>query len=122
MIWHVFKIDDPETYPDMNCPMIVCQSPDDWPEIYQWDNIEHVFINDYQTKKLNRCFYSYVGYLPYIERELHPVVCGCSSDFTCPYGSDDNGYCLFDDDFKCGFMKPKTEYSIGYKRIWREWE
>ena len=119
MNWCVFKIDDPDTWPKYNCPIVVSRSVDEWPEIYQWDNVEHVFLNDYKTLKLNKCLYSYIGYLPYIERELHPTV--CKSEFACPYGSDDNGYCLFADELKCEHMETKTEYALGMKRIWKEY-
>lgn len=120
MNWCVFKIDDPETWPRYNCPIVVCQSVDDWPEIYQWDKVDHVFVDNYKTVKLNKCFYSYIGHLPYIERELHPTVCDCPDRHGCPYGVNYDGYCLYDKE--CEYKRIKTEYMVGYKRIFEEYD
>ena len=121
MNYNVFKIDDPDTWPEINCPLLVWRENHDYPFIYQWDPIAHCFLNDYDTYYPNKCLYAYIGYRPYIERELYPTICMCPEEFICPYGSDDNGYCMFDDKFSCEYMKAKTEYAIGIKRIWQKY-
>lgn len=122
MNWHVFKIDDPSTHPDIDCPMVVyrpytsCFTLD----IHYFDNEQKKF---YQKeggsgrwyKAYDECFYFYVGYIPYIEDEYHPIKCN-KKDELCEY--EDDGYCLCEN--KCGYQKIVTEYALGYKRIWKD--
>lgn len=119
MIWHVFKLDDPETWPEIDCPILVCQYVADWPETYWWNKDKHTFENDYREKKFGKCFYAYIGYLPYIEKECHPIKCGHENRF-CPHGYDDDGYCMCDEDFECEFKRTMVEYVLGMKRIWKK--
>ena len=123
MKWYVFKESDPDTWPKINCPMVVFKeySPSTvHMSVCKWDDkLNEFFEDDGHHYKFKACFYSYIGYQPYIEKELHPIACGHTKDF-CPYGHDDNGYCMCDDDFKCEHQIAKTEYALGMKRIWKE--
>ena len=118
MKWNVFKLDDYETWPKYDCPIVVCKSIDDWPETYRWNHDEHTFVNDHREVKFSECFYTYLAYLPYIDKALHPTMCGYNKGL-CPYGHDDDGYCICDDDFECEWKKRKTEYVLGMKRVWK---
>jgi hypothetical protein len=60
----------------------------------------------------------YIGYLPYIEKECHPYK--CKGD-RCLCGEYDDGYCL-GDDIECNLQEVVTEHSVGYKRIWKDFE
>lgn len=118
MRWHVFKLDDPETWPKYDCPMVVCKSADDQPDMLYWNKNNRTFQNDHKEIKFGKCFYVYISYLPYIEKEVHPTVCTCCKCL-CPEGYDDDGYCLGNDSVKCEYKKVKTEYALGLKRIWK---
>jgi hypothetical protein len=94
----------------------------------RWDNEAKTFMNsDFRWISFSKgdIFYSYVGYIPYIEKECHPIKCGYfdenGEECACPYGFDDNGYCM-NYEFKCEHMKVVTEYSLGSKPIWKEFE
>ena len=118
MNWRVFKIDDPDTWPEIDCPILVSKSIDNYPMVYQWDSREHCFLNDYDTYYPNKCFYMYIGYLPYIESVFHPIKCN-NEEHRC--ASCDDGYCLEELGI-CGYAKEVTEYSIGLKRVWKDIE
>lgn len=119
MNWRVFKRDDPDTWPEVDCPLLVCWTNGDDYHLYnaKWDNEDKQFIRDLKWIVFQKgdVFYTYIGYIPYIERELHPRVCSIN-DRNCI--DEDDGYCI--SDIECPHMKIKTEYSIGRKRIWKE--
>lgn len=116
MNYKVFKMDDPETWPELNCPLLVWKPNQEWPYIFQWDPRGRCFLDDRVTYQPKMCFYQYIGYMPYIEKECHPIKCGFN-DWDCP--SYDDGYCLCDE--KCGDQKEVTEYMLGSKPIWKEY-
>lgn len=120
--YHVFKIDDPDTWPDVDCPILVWKPNCNWPNIYQWDPKAHVFLNDYDTYYPSKCLYVYITYMPYVEKELHPIKCRCGSEDFCKLGFEDDGYCICDDGFKCELQYVANEYVIGMKRIWKDIE
>lgn len=115
MYYKVFKMDDPDTWPELNCPLLVWKPNQEWPYIFQWDPKEHCFIDDRVTYRPKMCFYKYIGYMPYIERELHPKK--CTNKDRC-YDEDD-GYCLYIGE--CEYQKEVTEYALGSKPIWKEY-
>jgi hypothetical protein len=119
MNWHVFKRDDPETWPEVDCPLLVCWSNGDDYRLYnaKWDSEDKQFIHDLRWIVFQKgdVFYTYIGYIPYIERELHPIKCAQERPRCAHY---DDGYCLCET--KCKFQKEVTEYSLGHKRIWKE--
>lgn len=116
MNYKVFKMDDPETWPELNCPLLVWKPNQAWPYIFQWDPKGHCFLDDRVTYRPKMCFYQYIGYMPYIEKECHPIKCGFN-DWICQ--SYDDGYCMCDE--KCGDQKKVTEYMLGSKPIWKEY-
>lgn len=115
MNWHVFKRDDPDTWPELDCFFLVCCENDELVTC-KWDNILGCFYNDeIGFAEFWECFYVSVGYLPYIEREVHPMKC-MQENTLCEY--DDNGYCLCETE--CQYKREATEYCLSYKRIWKE--
>lgn len=116
MNWHMFKRDDPKTWPEIDCPMLIC-TDNELLITCLWDNALKCFYNDeIGFTEYWECFYSYIGYLPYIEKELHPTKCK-DNRYLCSHYDD--GYCL-GEDTKCKGIEVVTEYSIGHKRIWKE--
>ena len=77
------------------------------------------------TYNPDECFYAYIGYIPHISKTLHPKKCGYVDEngieCACPYGFDDDGYCL-NDEFKCEYVKIVNEYVIEEKRIWKDFQ
>ena len=119
MNWRVFKRDDPDTWPEIDCPLLVCWTNGDDYRLYnaKWDSEDKQFIRDLRWIVFQKgdVFYTYIGYIPYIERELHPIKCAQERPRCAHY---DDGYCLCKT--KCKSQKEATEYSIGHKRIWKE--
>ena len=116
MKYNVFKIDDQDTWPTLNCPILVWRKNYEYPMIYQWDPIEHCFLNDYDTYYPNKCIYSYIGYRPYVVKETNPIQCACH-DWRCP--SYDDGYCLQDEE--CKYQKEILECMMGLKPIYKKY-
>lgn len=114
--YHVFKIDDPDTWPNVDCPILVWKPHNDWPCIYQWDPRGNCFVDDFDSYYPNKCLYAYIGYMPYIDRELHPAKCKADRYLCSNY---DDGYC-FGEDTQCKGIEVVTEYVIECKRIWRQ--
>lgn len=112
MNYHVFNKDNPSTWPKFNCPILVFKPNNNYPCIYQWDNNNDFFINHNEVYEPDKCFYKYIGYVPYIEKEFHPMKC-TKEDDKCEY--EDDGYCLCKR--KCKYKHKTTEYLLGYKRI-----
>ena len=122
--WKVFNRDDPRTYPQIDCPMIIykpyasCFTLD----VHYFDNTTEKF---YQKeggdgrwyKNYSECYYSYITSVPYIEQELHPIKCDMEHK-RCEY--EDDGYCLCDN--KCKHQCEITEYALGSTKIWKDFE
>lgn len=119
MQWKVFKRDNPSTYPDIDCPLLVYWTDGNRDIFYtaKWDNEDKEFVRDLRTIRFYKgdIFYSYLAYVPYIEKELHPIKCDMRYK-AC--GHEDDGYCLFGN--KCQGKCQTTEYSLGLKRIWKD--
>lgn len=115
MNYKVFNFNDSSTWPEINCPLLVFWTNDDWPLILQWDKEARCFVDNYRSYYPTQCFYKYISSMPYIERELRPMKCGKLENM-CEY--DDDGYCMYDG--PCSYKKEITEYAIAYKRIWKE--
>ena len=116
MNYKVFKIDNPDTWPELNCPLLVWKPNEEWPHIFQWDFNAHCFLNDCDTYYPNKCLYKYIGYMPYIKNALHPIKCAFNN-WECPHYDD--GYCLCTEN--CEYQKEVTEYEFGSKPIWKEY-
>lgn len=120
MKWHVFKKDDPSTYPEIDCPTIVCLN-DLTVVTCKWDNISKIFYND-EFVFTDGCFYAYLSYLPNMYTIHHPMGCGYGDRCYCPHGFDDDGYCMCDDRFKCEHQVVRNEYEIMMRRVWKEFK
>lgn len=123
MKWHLYKKDDPNTWPKIDCPMVIAMKNTVRISTYGWDNENHCFYERCSgTNRLskNDCFYAYIGHIPSGYKTCHPIICTCDN---CPEGYDDNGYCMdYDGDYTCEYKKEVAEYSIEEKRIWKEFE
>ena len=116
MRWKVFNFNDHSTWPELNCPLLVFFTNNDWPCILQWDKEGHCFVDEHRSYYPTQCFYKYIGYMPYIERECHPIKC-VIKEGVCDY--EDDGYCL--NEKKCKHQYKTKEYALGSKPIWKEY-
>lgn len=122
MKWHLYKRDDINTWPQIDCPMVVYK---EYGEnnieimICAWDNLHSQFYeyNDDHYYNFAECYYSYIGYTP-SGYKTHKVL-KCMDDRNCKIGCEDDGYCLYDY-FKCEQQREVNEYEIEKKRIWKE--
>ena len=123
MEWHLYKSDDPNTWPRVDCPMVIALKNTVRSATYCWDNEEKCFYNRHYDRDLlseDEYFYAYIGYIPSEYKTHYPIICTCEN---CPEGYDDNGYCMdYDNDYICGCKKEVAEYVIEEKRIWKEFE
>ena len=117
MNWKVFRRDDPDTWPQIDCKFLVC-GDNDTLAVCEWDKVLKCFYDERGFTEYWECFYATIGYLPFIERELR--LAKCKGD-RCLCSDYDDGYCL-GDDRGCKCMEVVTEYSIGHKRIWKDFE
>jgi hypothetical protein len=125
MEWHLYKSDDPNTWPKIDCPMVVCfqKSLNDEMELHMCKKFVQgfgMFMFQDGGTCCTECYYAYVGYVPSGYKTLYPIICTCRD---CPEGYDDNGYCMdYDNDYICGCKKEVAEYAIEEKRIWKVFE
>jgi hypothetical protein len=124
MNWHLFKRDDPSTYPGIDCPMLLCKHYTSTMTlaVHYFDNERKKFYekdggSSRWYKSYDECYYSYVGYIP-IKYKTHKTL-HCLNDDNCKIGCDDNGYCIYDF-CKCEQQIEVNEYEIETKRIWQE--
>ena len=73
MKWHVFKKDDPNTWPELDCPIVTYkENEDDFDGmmflICKWSPTLKTFVEYYDgyimPYEFDECFYSYIGYVP----------------------------------------------------------
>ena len=124
MKWHVYKKDDPNTWPQIDCPMIVYYDDKIMSCVYFWNNDKHCFFDDKNIGEwgFEECYYAYIGYVPNGYKTCYPIRC-TKENCWCKDGYDDNGYCLdYDGDYSCGYKKIVPEYTVEEKRIWKEFE
>ena len=122
MKWRLYKKDDPNTWPQIDCPMVLSMFGNIRFSTYGWDNEEHCFYNrneDTNYTPNEECFYHYIGYIPN-SYEVHELL-KCKNDTNCPIGGDDDGYCMYDF-YQCENQVRVNEYSVEEKRIWKEFE
>lgn len=123
MKWRLYKKDDPNTWPHIDCPMVVYgMHNNEWTimKICVWNReFEHFRVEDeWFHYNFDECYYAYIGYIPSGYKTLYPIKCMCEYDDRCAY--EDDGYCMFED--SCKFAKVVPEYEIEEKRIWKEFE
>lgn len=119
MNWHLYKKDDPNTWPKIHCPMVLCQDEKVMSFLYFWDNDENCFFNRRSVRgyNFNECYYAYIGYVPSGYKTLYPTRC-IKKGIRC--ADEDDGYCMFES--PCEFAKEVPEYKFEEKRIWKEFE
>ena len=116
MNWRVFKRDDPNTWPEIDCKFLVCYDYDQL-AVCEWDKTLKCFYDENGFAEYWECYYSYIGYIPNgykTHKTLH-----CLNDNNCKIGCDDDGYCLYDF-CKCEQQVEVNEYEVETKRIWKE--
>ena len=125
MKWRLYKKDDPNSWPQIECPMVVyCpfrQYHDSEHIIFmcRWDNDRKQFFTPKKWWDEKELYYAYVGYVP-SGYKTHEVL-KCMNDDDCKIGCDDNGYCMYDF-YKCEQQRRVNEYTIEEKAIWKEFE
>ena len=127
MNWYLYKKDDPNTWPQIDCPMIVYypykQYHDSEEIIFKckWDSDRKQFYTPKKWWDEKELYYAYVAYVPSGYKTCHPTK--CTKGNCCDDGYDDDGYCLdYDDNCACGYKKAVAEYSIEAKAIWKEFD
>ena len=124
MKWHVYKKDDPNTWPQIDCPMLVCLYHANgqmnlW--VCKWNKDKSWFVREevcnFFTKE---CYYAYIGYIPSGYKTSYPTKCAC--DKRCPHGFDDDGYCMSDRIFACEHKRDVAEYWVEKRAIWKEFD
>jgi hypothetical protein len=122
MKWQLYKKDDPNTWPKIDCPLLVYKGEGKYPKVYQWSPAERAFGDDHSVCNYNpkECYYAYVDWVPCGYKTLYPTKCVCEE--RCPHGYDDNGYCMSGRTFACKYKRDVAEYSIDYEAIWKEFE
>lgn len=125
MKWHLYKKDDSNTFPEIDCPMVVYGMLDGEyliPEVCLWDRKYECFYNkeEYLYYHFDECYYAYIGYVP-SGYKTHKVT-KCADKNYCKGGCDwyDDGYCLLTSE--CEQQRKVNEYSIEEKAIWKEFE
>ena len=121
--WRVYRKNDPNTWPVVDCPMLVYI--ENYLMLCEWDN-ECERFNPYNQEAclycfdLTECYYKYIGYVPDGYKEIKTQKCSCTR--RCEY--EDDGYC-FDkaEGVDRIFCEEVTEYSLNdNKRIWKEFK
>ena len=125
MKWHLYKEDEPSTWPQIDCPVVVYGGIPFYRnllDIFEWDSVANTFVySDKRTMSVDECYYAYISYVPSGYKTLYPTKCMCENDGRCAY--EDDGYCMdYDDEYACGCKKEIAEYEIEMKEIWKEFE
>ena len=121
MKWHVYKKDDPNTWPQIDCPMVVYFAGSGGLSLdFYWDNEENYFVDDCGCLEVDECYYAYIGYVPSGYKASYPTKCAC--DKRCPHGFDDDGYCMSDRTFACEHKRDVIEYWVEKRAIWKEFD
>ena len=128
MNWYVYKKDEPDTWPEFNCPILLYTNSNgymDFMAIVSWDNKYKTFNNSVDNEEVNvdECFYAYIGCVP--KGYKTHVVAKCINDKNCPYGCEDDGYCMYDNllgSDTCGSKRIVNEYEVDMKLVCKEFE
>lgn len=122
MKWHLYKKDDPNTWPQIDCPMVVYypykqyHDSDNIIFIGHWDNDRKQFFTPKKWWDEKELYYAYVGYVPSGYKTYYPTRCTREDNNRCEY--DDDGYCMLEG--PCPFSEVVPEYGIEEKVIWKE--
>ena len=129
MNWRLYRKDDPNTYPEIDCPMDACIYVSDGVyliKIVYYDINANVFyyfecMNRYNVKS-DELYYRYIGYIPNGYQTIKTKKCSAYPEKLCEYVDD--GYC-FDapDGFNCEFCQEVNEYALNDNlRVWEEFD
>lgn len=120
MKWNLYNKDNPNTWPQIDCPMVVCKFYGDAMniEVCSWDRRSNQFYDEIDSHyfNYNECYYAYIGYVPSGYKTRNVTKCTGNTD--CEWC--DNGYCLLRE--SCKQQKEVDEYRIEEKSIWKEFE
>lgn len=121
MNWYLYKKDDPNTWPEIDCPMLIYKDEFNSLHLWKWNNELKKFMTNDTERVLHyckECYYQYIGYVPDGYKEIKTQKCSCIRK--CEY--EDDGYCLDAPEGKdCIFCEEVTEYSLNdNKRIWKD--
>ena len=124
MNWHLYKKDDPNTWPQIDCPMVVYKEygPKNITTIVcVWDKQRNAFYEkeDHHYYNFGECYYSRITHVPN-GYKTHEVLM-CADDSNCKIGCDDDGYCMYDF-YNCEQQRRVNEYEIENKAIWKEFK
>lgn len=123
MKWHVYKKDDPNTWPQIDCPILIYGGIPFYRELLDtvdWNNASKNFVwQNERTLFFEECYYAYIGYVPSGYKTLYPTKCTCE-DRQCEF--EDDGYCMSDRTFACEYKRDVVEYLIEEKAIWKEFK
>lgn len=129
MNWHLYRKDDPNTWPEIDCPMLTCRYFSDMfyeLKIMYWDqnNNSLYYIENMERRDCyeDELYYQYIGYIPDGYKVIKTTLCGVYPEKLCEYVDD--GYC-FDcpREIHCKHMHEVNEYSLNdNKRIWKEFK
>lgn len=123
MEWHLYKPGDFNTYPQINCPMLVCFKSHRTGEMELYTCDKYIRGFGFMLKNsgalCTECYYAYIGYVPSGYTTHYTTKC-TKEDDRCAY--EDDGYCLNDETYACEYKRNVAEYSIEKKRIWKELE
>jgi hypothetical protein len=122
MSWQLYKKDDPNTWPELDCPMLIYKEDFNSLHIWRWNNELNKFINDDTERVIHytrECYYQYIGYVPNGYKAIETSRCMDELRPRCEF--EDDGYCM--NDVCCKFKQTVNEYVLNdNKRIWKEFE
>lgn len=117
MNWKVYKKNDPNTYPEIDCWVLACKVDGDKHLLARckWDKGSKCFVGD-GAGAWSECYYVYIAYIPNGYKTARVMKCG-RKDGRCDDEYD--GYC--ESDGCCVFAKEVNEYWLyDNKRVWTE--
>ena len=115
MKWNIYKQDDPNTWPKIDCPMLAYLPESGSVSVCWWNDEDKCFDDTYGILDFD-FYYAYIGYVP-CGYKTHSVA-RCANDVGCMIGCADDGYCMYD--YNCEQRTEMNEYEIEEKRIWKE--
>ena len=131
MNWKLYRKDNPNTWPEIDCPMLVyvkyrmgteelhvCRFDKRFKKFYGMTDLQvanHAFA-------FTECYYQYISYVPDGYKAIKTKKCGVWPNTKCQYADD--GYCFdLPRHVTCKYTEEVTEYVLNdNKRIWKEFE
>lgn len=118
MKWHLYKRDDPNTWPQVDCKFIVCDSRQNV-FICNWNNDRKMFFTSMSWCDKDEYYYGYISFMPSGYTTKYPIKCMNKND--CYQGYNDDGYCVVRNT-TCKYAKIVPEYTIKEELVWKEFE